>query len=324
MTARIMTSPWPAARRALAVTFVGAALLAPLSAQLPKDPPPWWGTADEDTVSLYWDFNNAATPLQPTVQILPSWYSPLPTAANNWGFTNSANITWIGALAGHTGVMGFTGTGPGSTVGTIAELVDNDFRPYWIKIFFMQFDSFAAGASTVTAAVKKDLSLYERGIIEEKTEPLANGWVRTTLGMYLIPQPVNEEVDFTLTEAALGTVAIDELFVNSKCVKPPPDEKGTALGEPEVLLNLSASTGVLNCTAVAATEDQNQVRTFWVASRTSASLDQVTRLTANGVQVGVPIPLPQAIPSLGGATDLAVVQVPQPTPLPVRTFVYGV
>lgn len=293
-----------------------------LRAQEPKDPPPWWGVNDEDTVSLHWDFNSAVTPLQPTQQILPSWYAPLPGPGNNWGFTNSGNITWLPALAGNTGVLGFTGTG----TGTIANLIDNDFRPYWIKIFFVQFDSFAAGSSTVTASVLKDLAKYKRGIIEEKTEPLANGWTRTTLGMYLIPQPVNEEIDFTLTETALNSVAIDNLFVNSKCVKPPPDEKGAALGEVDTAMsfNLTTATGTA-CTAVVATEDNAQQLTFWVAGRTTGNSDQVQRLSPAGTAVGTPIAMPTPTQPLGGVADLAVVKVPQPGPVPsVRTFVYGV
>ncbi len=291
-------------------------------AQAPKDPPPWWGTPDEDTVSLHWDFNNAANPLAPTQQILPSWYSPLPTAANNFGFTNSGNITWIPTLAGNAGVMGFTGAG----TGTISPLIENDYRLYWIKIFYLQYDSFAVAPSTVIAAVAKDLLKYERGIIEEKVEPLANGWTRTTLGMYLIPQPINEGVDFTLTEAAGNTVAIDNLFVNSKCVKPPPDAKGLALGEKDAAfdINLSALTGNA-CIAAAATEDANGVTTLWVSTRTGANADQVVRISAAGTVVGSPIPLPTPVAAANGASDLAIEQIPQALPQPrTRTFVYSV
>ncbi|MGE3173527.1 MAG: hypothetical protein AB7O97_12965 [Planctomycetota bacterium] len=283
-----------------------------LRAQAPKDPPPWWGNQDEDTVSLHWDFANQANPLAPTTQVLPTWYAPPPGPGM---FTNSPNVGWIASLGGQSGVMGFTG---GS--GSISALVDNDPRPFWIKIFFMQYDSFG----DVSAEIAKDLVKYERAIVSETKEPLPNGWIRTTIGMYLIPQPIDETASFAMNDPGNTTVAIDNVFVNSKCVKPPPDEEGKALGEIDAAslnIDLALATGGATCTAVAATEDQAGVLTFWVAGRTG-NADAVFRLDSAGVQVGAAVPLPTAIASVEGASDLTVAELPL-SPTVRRKFVFG-
>lgn len=288
-----------------------------LGAQTPVDPPPWWGIADDDTVSLYWSFDGPV-PTQPDLQIVPSWYVPPP----NNGFTLSPNIVQIPTLAGHTGVLGFTGAG----TGTISLVVDNDPRPDWIKIFWLQFDSFETASGTVAAAIRQDLAKYERAIVSEDSETLGGGWSRTTIGALLIPQPLDEAIDFTLTEQALASVAIDDLYVDSKCVKPPPDETGDALGQTDdTLLNvdLGSATGNADCSACALTQDQNGTLTYWVAGRGTGTSHPVFRLDANGVQVGNAVQLPTAQAAPLGATDLAVARLPGPGGTR-RTLVFGV
>ena len=43
------------------------------------------------------------------------------------------------------------------------------------------------------------------------------------------PQPDDETIDISLDDLGGNTVAIDNLFIDSKCVKPPPDGDGPVL-----------------------------------------------------------------------------------------------
>lgn len=310
-------SPLAGPRLALSCCLALAGPLAgPLVAQ--ADGPPWWGVADNDTVSLYWSFDNAAAPFAPTAQVVPAWFTLPP----NGGFTVSSNVTWLPSLNGQTGVVGFQGAG----TGTLSLLVDNDPRYDWIKIFFFQFDALATGSADLVGAIRQDLTKYDRAIVSESSVPLANGWVRTTVHAQLIPQPVDETIDFTLTGAALQSVAIDNLFVNSKCVKPPPDPGGDASGETDAAfgIDLNARTGNADCTAAAAHEDQNGVLQVFVAGVSASALPhEVFVLDASGaVTATVPTNVtPQQ--SLRGITDLAVARLLGPGGVRLPT-VFGV
>lgn len=281
------------------------ALASALRAQAPSEPPPWWNyNGSNDTVSLFWDFNNGANPLVPTTQVLPTWFAPPPGPSM---FTNSANITWLANVNGQPGALGFAGAG----LGSISLLVDNEIDPVKTKRLMVQFDSFASGAASVVAEIEKSLQDYERKIVDEKVELLPNGFVRTTLDMMLVPQPDAEQLDFALSGASLATVAIDNLYISTHCQKYDGDKFGEALGEIDsasLNLDLGSVTAGANCTAAAATIDAAGTTSYWVAGRNSAG-DLLFKIDSAGGLVGAPLPYPQGIASVEGASDLAVAQV---------------
>ena len=305
LLSRIMRCCGPAA------AFAAAAL-----AQTPQDPPPWWAKADNDTVSLYWSFDNAANPLQPNLQVVPVWFAYPPNTT--FGFVNSANITTIPTLAGHVGALGFTGVG----TGTISLGVDNDWRPTWVKQLFVQFDSFATASGTVSQALRQDLVRYKRANVTEKTLSLGAGWSRTTMTATLVPQPDWEGADFALTETALASVALDNLFVNTHCIAPAPDETGDALGEVDATatIDLLAATTNANCGAAVAVQSSTGVIDYWVAgfARAAGSPHELYRLSRTGtLQQTVSTPATSTLAPLG-ITDLTLAE------LPTGTYVYGI
>lgn len=290
----------------MTTAHLGAALLASLSlaplATSQENPPPWWRD-DGRSLSLAWDFDNAATFLQPTLQAAPSWYNP----ANTF-FTLPPNVVWIPSLAGHNGVLGLTGTGAPLSASFDVK-VDNEYAIDWIKIFWFQFDLFEGSTGEITGRIEQDLAKYGRASVETYSKPIGSGWSRVTIEAKLIPQPDDEKLTWNLIENALGTVAIDNLYVNSKCVKPG-DEKGKALGD-VVLTDKPLSITTNNDTrAAAVTEGPGPLfqRTIWVSSTAAVGAHQVYRLdqTATTV-VGAPIALPDAVAAapLGGQ-DMAV------------------
>ena len=290
-----------------------------LAAQIPEDPPPWWGYGgDDETVSLYWDFANSVAPLVPTAQVLPSWYAPPPGPGM---FTNSGNVTWVAQVNGQSGVLGLTGAGSG----TISALVDNDPQPTHTKTVFLQYDSFASNGSAVKLTLGKDLLKYKRRILDESSKVLGNGWVQTTVKMELTPQPDSEVVSFSLFQSATGLAAIDNLYVNTHCDKWDGGKEGEAIGEIDtgsLNIDLGTATAGAHCTAVAATENLAGVLTYWVAGR-GTSGDQLFVLGAAGTQVSAPVSYPAGVSSLEGASDLAVAEIPNPLGT-AQTFVYGI
>ena len=296
------------------------ALASALRAQTPSEPPPWWNyNGSNDTVSLFWDFNNAANPLVPTSQVLPTWFSPQPGPSM---FTNSANVVWLANVNGQPGAIGFTGAGAGS----ISLLVDNDADQAKTKRLMIQFDAFASSAGSVVAEIEKSLQDYKRKILDESVEQLANGYVRTTLDMLLVPQPDAEQLDFALSGTALSTVAIDNLYVSTHCMKYDGDKFAEALGEVDATalnLDLGAATAGALCTAAAATIDAQGVVSYWVSGRNSAG-DLLFRLDATGALTGAPVAYPQGVASLEGASDLAVARIYAPGGALAQQLVFGV
>ncbi|MEC7583659.1 MAG: hypothetical protein VYE77_05025 [Planctomycetota bacterium] len=294
----------------LRVFYTG--LAAVLSASLltaqnppPEDPPPWWGISDEDTVSLYWNFDNGQDPFTPTSSVLPGWYQPPP----NNGFTTTSNVGWMSSLGGQQGVIGFMG----SDAGSMLTEVDNDPRPDWIKLFWMQYDSPESSTGEVEPNVLQDLGQYDRALLSEKSRSLGNGWQRTTVSGYLIPQPDDETFEFSLLESAGTGMAIDNLFINSKCVKPPPDETGDAMGDknsgaPNINAGIPTGNGDIRCATL--TEDPVTGNlTYWVAGpgASGQSVNEVYRLDESGGLVGTPIAIPISTgPTPSSPTDLTV------------------
>jgi hypothetical protein len=306
--------------------FAMATLAAVGLSQLPKpvDGPPWWGVSDNDTVSIYWGFDIQATPyLHHANSVVPPWYI-YPSPPND-GFTHPAPITWLPTVTSHTGCIGFTGNGtPLSAV--LSLVVDNDPRVDWIKVFFVQVDVTDTATETVVSAIREVLGQYKRVSMSEEKVSLGSGWSRVTINAELLPQPDWEAVDFTLTETALGTVAIDNLFVSSKCIKPPPDQGGDALSDVDANQPAIPLAPVnVRCQAVAVTEDAAGVRSYWVsaaAQPSPGSTHQLLRLDPAGNPLG-PATSVGAFSAASplGLTGLTVERVAGPT---LQNLVYGV
>ncbi|GAB4150674.1 MAG: hypothetical protein Fur0037_19260 [Planctomycetota bacterium] len=297
---------------------IAAALLlaASISAQAPDNPPPWWGQADNDTVSIYWSFDNPAAPLQPTFAVVPSWFSY--PSGTTFGFVNSPNITHLANLGGHAGAIGFTGSGAGQ----VHLDIDNDPRPTWVKLYHMQFDSYATATGSVVGKIREELSQYKRANMAEQTVSIGQGWNRTTITAMLIPQPDWEGTLFDLNETASGSVAIDELYVDSYCIKPPPDEDGDAMGDVDAStsFDLLAATANANCEAAVAFVHATGTIEYWVAglARSPNGPHEFYRLTSNGTNVQTVLAPTTAANAPLGFTDLTVAELPQ------GTFVYGI
>ncbi|MFT4511933.1 MAG: hypothetical protein ACI91B_000616 [Planctomycetota bacterium] len=258
------------------------------AAQDPVDPPPWWGVDDDVTVSLSWNFPATFTgqPLvTPDFQQAPGWYSnPTP-----WSGTN--NFTWLPTLNGHNGVCALVGTGTPLT-GELDLFVDNDPHLGWVKMFWFQVDVFEGSSGDIMQEIKEQLSDYGRGAVTEKIKNLGNGWQQLTVSAQLIPQPDDEDIDFTFLENAFGTVAIDNLHVSSKCVKPRPDEEGDALGKVMGGANLTVSTG-RQVRGIAITRDNaTAAKHYWIAAvGQGASSHEILEVTSLGAQIGAAIAL---------------------------------
>ncbi|HEX6811151.1 MAG TPA: hypothetical protein VF384_05985 [Planctomycetota bacterium] len=277
----------------LAGLLCGAAALA----QTPVKPPPWWAVPDNVTLSLYWDFS-AGPSSPPSFVVAAPWYNPLVTGA-----TFSPNIVAIPTLAGHTDCVGMLPTGV-PQVGSFEMQVDNDPHLNWIKIFWIQFDAFEGTSGDIASEIEQNLAQYGRAIVAVESEPIGGGWERVTISAELIPQPDDEEIEWDFLENANGTIAIDNLFVSSRCVKPGPDEDGDALGSvvPGTFLDLTALTGA-DCVSAAVTEGPAPLflPTYWVGTRPTGGPPQVIRILQGAVIGQTPLP---GLPAPFGACAL--------------------
>ena len=297
---------------ALPRTLLALPLALLAAAALGQDkPPPWWGVQHEVGISLFWNFDTPFVPGQPpaptAVVAAAPWYNPAETA-----WTAPSNAVWIPTLNGHVGVLGIVGGGA-PTSALLKLKVDNDPHLDWVKIFWFQFDAFEGSSGEIKKAIEQDLANYKRSSVTEKVEPLGNGWERITVEAQLYPQPDDETIEWTFLETAFGTVGIDNLYVNSKCVQPGADEKGKALGERDgPLIDLTQQTGA-TCTAVAVVEGPPPAfaRSYWVATRGATTASHtIVQLNAVGTVVqtttlpdnGTTVPL--------GPGDLTVADLP--------------
>src|SRR5262249_12210637 len=166
--------------------LAAAVLAAAAAAQLPKpvDGPPWWGVSDNDTVSIYWGFDTAATAyLHHPQSVVPPWFVFPPPPDE--GFTHPAPLTWLPAVTNHTGCIGFTGTGtPLSAV--LSLVVDNDPRVNWIKVFFVQVDVTDSATEKVVSAIREVLGQYKRVSLSDSSVAIGSGWSRVTINAELL------------------------------------------------------------------------------------------------------------------------------------------
>lgn len=308
------------------LSATAALLTGALAAQQPVDPPPWWGVQDEQTLSLYWDFSppNALVPQQVAVA---SWYNPAVTV-----MAPGPTLQLIPALAGHVDVIGLVGNGA-PQMETMSLTVDNDPHLNWVKIFWFQFDTFEGNVGSIIDSLTQDLAQFERSSITYESNPIGNGWSTVTITAELWPQPDDEEMDWTFLTDQFDDVAIDNLYVSSRCVKvDEADEDGRALGEvdgsafgPGVsILQLTTLTG-RDCPAAASTEDPATfARSYWVSATGQGAVPHaVFQFTATGTPVGA-TNLPATVTTApNGASDLAVETIPATALTPHQQFVYA-
>lgn len=276
-----------------------------LAAQSPENPPPWWGVHDNVTVSLYWSFSGPQ-PLRPLEVAVPSWYNSTVTRAQVTG-----PLQVRPNLNGHTDVLALSGTGTPLSA-SLAVTVDNDPHYNWVKVFWFEFDEFEGASSSVVEALKQDLTKYKRSSMTTSSKPIGNGWNRVTVQAQLIPQPDDEEIDFSFFTQAVGDAAIDDLYVNSKCVKlDETDQDGDAFGTPDgFTVDLQSATGAPLCLAAAVTEGPGPSfqRTYWVSALGTlpGAPHQIFQLNQSGSAIAV-TPLPDTLATVpNGASDLAV------------------
>lgn len=295
--------------RSLMLTSVLALTCATASAQVPVDPPPWWGVLDENTVSIAWDFDNGAgalPPPAPDFQVAASWYQNQAP----WSSTG-APLQHIANFQGRVGVFALVGAGTPQTT-SLKLFVANDARLDWIKQFYLQYDEYDPGGSGISASITQQLSKYGRASVTEERVATSGGWETVTITATLIPQPDDEEVDWAFELAAAGTLALDNVFVSTRCVKPL-DEVGDALGKVTSnggqAINMTATTG-RECRAAAVTRPgaAGAPRRLWIAAFGAAGqthdlleVDPVALAVVNSA----PLPTtPGAAP--GGPMDMAV------------------
>ncbi|MFN3241568.1 MAG: hypothetical protein ACE37K_08655 [Planctomycetota bacterium] len=303
----------PCPSRSLAL----AALCATAAAQTPVDSPPWWGVQDEVTVSIAWDFDNGGgqlPPQQPDFQVAAPWYQ------NNtpWSATGTP-LQFLPTFQGHQGVYALVGNGTPISA-TLDLFVDNDPHLDWVKLFWIQYDEYDQTGVGLSAQIQQQLTKYGRAAVTEEREAIGNGWDRVTISAELVPQPDDEALDWRFVESALGTVAIDNVFVNSRCVKPRPDEVGDAMGRvtngATQSINLTLQTG-RTCRAVAVTRGNavNPGRRLWVAAVGQPGQSHtVFELTANGQTTIASTNLPTSVAAAPfGPMDMAVETVELPT-----------
>lgn len=292
-------------------------------AQTPRNPPPWWGVNDDRTLSLYFDFN--ALPLIP--QLIggqPSWYNPAVTQA-----TITGPLQIIPNLTTHQNVLGLAA---GAAPALLELTVDNDPHLNWVKIFFFQFDVFEGAAGSIIESLEQDLLQYERSSMTWETESLGNGWETVTINAELWPQPDDEGIDWSFLSDLSSDTGIDNLFVNSKCIKiEDGDEGGKGMGEVDQTafaptgLNLFQSTGEF-VQAVAVTHNPGQPRTYWVSARAQlpGNFHSLRRLDSTGTQTSaLPVPFNTAT-APNGISDLTpILRRPTPSSRYEAVGVYG-
>ncbi len=211
---------------------VGLAFTSLELAQAQSNPPPWWRVNDGNTVSVGWSFTNSAQPLVPDFEIAdPAWYT-------GSRMTISANVQRLAQLNGFPGVLGLPASGQGFSETDI----DNDPRPGWIKIYWMQYSWFQGNQRDVGGTPLLVPGSRLRNV-QRRVETLGNGWFRETVEYLIVPQPADEKFRFDFRGLGNGAVAIDDVFVGTHCVENLDDDTGLTLGEStSLLVDVDAAT----------------------------------------------------------------------------------
>lgn len=239
------------------------------STPTPENAPPWWGVQDDFTVSLHWDFDNGGGPLPPPV---PNFQAAAPWYSNQSPWSASGDpLQFLPQFQGHTGVYALVGNGT-QRLASLDLFVDNDPHLNWVKTFQIQYEEYDTAGDGLVGIITQQLNQYGRASVTERRQPLAGGWNLVRIEASLIPQPDDEEFEWTFETSGNDTVAIDNLFVSTRCVKPVPDEKGGALGKVTAggnqSVNLTVLTGgrTCRCAAVTMPSGGSNSRRVWIGA----------------------------------------------------------
>ncbi len=195
--------------------------LATMSHAQPVDPPPTWGIDDGVSTSLTFLFNGDVHPPVPELSVgFPGW--------TGGQMVLTGNTSWIAALNGRSGVIGF---GPGANgLGTLELTIGNLRNPSLFKEVFLQYDRLVTGGTGVGHTQGTDpnsqISNIQTAIVQ-----LANGWERVTQTFVITPQPSFEFFRFAITsDPTGGGVGIDNIYVHTHCIPTPSAGLVLALG----------------------------------------------------------------------------------------------
>ena len=295
----------------LTLILISAAATAQTQTPPPEDGPPWWGVQDNDTVSLFWNFDNgggALPPPTPDFEVAAPWYvNPSP-----WS-SSGAPLQFLPQFQGRPGVYALVGNGT-QLAASLSLFVANEARLDWVKQFYLQYQEFDLSGDGLSSTIRQQLAKYGRASVTERRTPgLSPGWQTVTLTGTLIPQPDDEEVDWSFSESGSDTIAIDNVYVSTRCVKAY-DEVGESLGKVtsgnNSPIDLGAVTGGRTCRSAAVTDPQSgtSTRRRWIsAAGGPGAPHELLELDAAGQSVINAVPLltsPQAAPS--GPMDMTV------------------
>ena len=213
-------------RRLTPALAVACLLLASTPSGAQVGAPAWWGTFDNDTVSLSFLFPQSNWPPMPDFAAAPAWY-----AGTTWTRGGPKTPQWAALVSGHTGVWGIADGLAGQ--GELAIRLDNQYRPGWIKHVWYQFDLYQVGAQTCCLHGSGDVG----SILNEHatTEELPFGWQRVTGSFDILPQPDWEQFTWQFDVQAAGKAAIDNLHIGARCEVPEPSAL-VALASPVLAL----------------------------------------------------------------------------------------
>jgi len=114
-----------------ALVVAAICLAVPAAAQV--NAPTWWGTQDDYTVSLGFQFPDNAWQPPATYSVGPAWYG-----GTTWDKQGPKTPQWAPQLSGHDGVWGLTDGYTGD--GTLSVKVGNQYREAYVKQVWYKFD----------------------------------------------------------------------------------------------------------------------------------------------------------------------------------------
>lgn len=189
-----------------------ALLMLASAAQAQSNPPDWWASTDNETISLAYLFPVGAWPAQADIQIAPDWFGGV-----TWSLEGPKPLLWVPTFLGHNGVVGFFDGQPGEA--KLHLLIDNDPRRDRTKHVWYQFDVYQVQAETSVTQATESPAAFSN--LTQTTVDLEYGWMRVTGSFDLVPQPGWEELTWTMAFDCTGYVAFDNVYVSTHCTAAP-------------------------------------------------------------------------------------------------------
>ena len=204
-----------------ATVLAMALWVAPAHAQAPNpnDPwvPDWINTDDNRTTTVSAPFNNAGD--TPDVPVSPDPDNPPPMVEPE------GDAGWIDEVAGHQGVMGVQGAGQkGSVVFWVWNGEGNNSeKNLWVQFDCYVYNGGVAGPSCTAGPPANSVGFDG---LPRQHQDIGNGWTRHWREWTIKPQPLFEEIEFTMATAASGgTAVIDNVYICAHCSNEDPNGK---------------------------------------------------------------------------------------------------